>query len=297
MSDDNLNKPRIDRKTSQALPSGKTAATCLSFYGGPDGQRWVSQTLPIDFDKRERQYDAIVRQNRSLYRKVCTPLGIQPRGTCLDFRDSTSPVDHLGVDTADTNRIDWNDFNNILKKQPSDDTYLRLVVVEGLSDDVIRLLGSVFWLPLTVFTKHLEESPVTASAASSLPRYLRVTQSSFTSVSWFRPVWRSNRMLVDVEQRDEFVSNGTATSQTSKNVKGSQNRLVRTSIVDKLDMLSHIFRSEWRFDWWSSLMKNDQSETKKGSMAANWEERMTVYVTRHNGYEIGALFFTVSDVV
>jgi len=87
-----------------------------------------------------------------------------------------------------------------------------------------------------------------------------------------------------MEQRDSFNSYGNITE-----VKRVKRGLDRMSIEETLSKLTHIFRTEWRFSWWSSCKTDGQSEAaKKGPLAANWEERMTVHVARHKEYKIGA---------
>jgi len=150
MSDQGFEPHRIIREPSQEWPESKTAAACFSVHGGPEGQRWLSQSLPIDYNDMEKAYDDVVGKDRSLYSKIRKDPAIEARIVCLDFRNSTSARDQLGVDIADTKSDDWDDFKSTLRMQPAGDTYLRLVIVEGLDTHVIRLLGSVFWLPSAV---------------------------------------------------------------------------------------------------------------------------------------------------
>lgn len=270
------------RRISPLLRSGRSSRS-LPLPSVGSERSVSSSSLPL----RSSEGPGTLHSVPSLRFAYSTPLpGLnKPRVVCIDYRDSISCADYLGVDIIDSRESSWIEFKDQIRNAaPAEDAYLRLIIAEDLDENVVSLLGSLFWLSPRVFNRHASSTTMSnPRGPSNLPSTV-ISECQLSSLTWHRPVWRSSSMLAGMTLTDR--ANLTSKGQAEwGETRTSPSGRVRKQLSREALAKSFIFRSEQAFP------EHGRSEVEGVGkwIAAAWEERMTVYVSQRKNCKIGML--------
>ncbi|KAK4557012.1 hypothetical protein LTR86_005993 [Recurvomyces mirabilis] len=212
-----------------------------------------------------------------------------PRGglvTRMDYYDNINNPRRSKRKTFDHRH--WLDASQRMRERafgPARDprVYLRVFLVEDLSPELINVLGSTFDVDPELFAEHLNRCGSRDHMYDeTLPSRWKTNKmpKSYQSLRWYRPVRQPPEVLSwlqSAEQREKLYSKGVTWSDTTHERFDRTITEKRTSHCVILN--TNICRQSWPL---SARPLDGSSDT----VAAAWEERVTVFQSDQNGVSI-----------
>jgi hypothetical protein len=153
---------------------------------------------------------------------------------------------------------------------------LWVLLVEDLSMDLMRALGSQYHVDPEAFAAHISMSGHNKLAYTDLPESrwsTAKTKKSYRSIKWFRPVRLGSRVLSWLQNPEDLIKlegHGIESTETSYERRG--NVLVERKTKHHVKLDTNTFRQ-------TRPLSTRPLDFSKDSVPAVWEERATVFLS------------------
>ena len=207
---------------------------------------------------------------------------------CYDFsgrmltsiRHGAFQSEQLGFYTDDNLLLD-----QLLGREPLAGVNLRLLVADGLSSDLIELLGSALDISPEAFEEHLIGSGWRNGTSIDRPADTWITRDmvkDYVSVKWYRPVLKRLRKPDTLEDRAALLEprEGKVPLTWVEEVHDKRGKIHR--VHHSTRPLSNVLRTAWD-------IHGDVADSKSTQRAVAWEERATIWSRTSGSLRVGKL--------
>jgi hypothetical protein len=170
---------------------------------------------------------------------------------------------------------------------------LRALLVEDLTTDLMRVLGSQYEIDPEAFAVHISMSghdKLSYTELSESRWSTAKTKKSYRSIKWHRPVRLESRVLSWLQNPEDVVKlegEGIEWSEVSYERRG--NVLVEKKTKHHMKLNTNIFRQ-------ARPLSTRPLDFSKDSVSAVWEERATVFLSTEKGLPTSeSLSFDIID--
>lgn len=213
---------------------------------------------------------------------------------CYDFsgrvltsvRHAAFRSEQLGFYTDDNVLLE-----QFLRQEPVADVDLRLLVADGLSSDLIELLGSTLSIGPEAFEEHLIGSGWKNGNSFDRPADTWITRDmvkDYVSVKWYRPVLQRLQKPDTLEDRATLLEprEGKTPLAWVEEVHDERGKIHR--VHHSMRPLSNVLRKAWD-------IHGDVAGSKSTQKAVAWEERATIWSRTLGSLRIGKLILLYND--
>ena len=175
-------------------------------------------------------------------------------------------------------------FHDLVRGNVSTNLTHRVIVVEGLSTQVIEILGSELEIAPELFEQHLinsgwQDGDYQDCEASTWNT--RVMKRPYTSIRWLRPgTSNSPNPLSARIQRDLLQPPGRLSWDESILAPDCNDGLTRYDVRHEVTAATNIIRPSWDLKTYAS------DKVSSPSQPVVWEERATIWVKQEAQYQI-----------
>ena len=182
-------------------------------------------------------------------------------------------------------------LEQFLRLEPGAGVDLRLLVTDGLSLDLIELLGSALDISPEAFEEHLIDSGWRNGSSLDRPADTWITRDmvkDYVSVKWYRPVLKRLRKPETLEDRATLL-------------EPRENKVPLTWVEEIRDKIGKIHRVHHSTSPLSNVIRKawdihgDVADAKSTQKAVAWEERATIWSRTLGSLCVGTLILVHND--
>ena len=176
-------------------------------------------------------------------------------------------------------------LEQFLRREPVAGVDLRLLVADGLSSDLIELLGSALDISPEAFEEHLIGSGWRNGSGLDRPAETWITRDmakDYLSVTWYRPVLKRLQKPDTLEDRAALLEPRESKVPLTwvEEIHDKRGKVHR--VHHSMRPLSNVLRKAWD-------IHGDVADRKSTKKAVAWEERATIWSRTMGSFRVGKL--------